>query len=102
MSVILAVAELRDGALRKISEEVLAAAKLIAEKLGAEVQAKAFSAEGGAPDAVAQAIADVAKNGDYAAIIFGGTSFGKDVAPRVAAKLDVPLASDATALEVDG
>ena len=102
MASILAVAEMRDGALRKISEEVIAAANSIAQKLGADVQAKAFVADKGAPDAIAQAIADTVKSGDYAAVIFGGSSFGKDVAPRVAAKLDVPLATDATAVDVDG
>ena len=102
MATILAVAEQRDGSLRKISDEVVAAAQSIAQKLSADVQAKAFVVEKGAPDAVAQAIAAAVKQGDYAAVIFGGTSFGKDVAPRVAAKLDVPLANDATAIDVDG
>lgn len=102
MASVLAVAEMRDGALRKISEEVIAAANSIAQKLGADVQAKAFVAEGGAADAVAQAIADAVKGGDYTAVIFGGSSWGKDVAPRVAAKLDVPLATDATGIDVDG
>lgn len=102
MATILAVAEQRDGSLRKISDEVVAAAQSIAQKLSADVQAKAFVVEKGAPDAVAQAIAAAVKQGDYTAVIFGGTSFGKDVAPRVAAKLDVPLANDATAIDVDG
>ena len=128
MSAILAVAEQRDGALRKISEEVVTAAATIAEKLNAEVHAfvgggagastnaaalgkfgaaKIFAAESDYlaqynPEALAQLIADCVKSGAYTAIIFGGSAFGKDMAPRVAAKLDVPLASDATALDVDG
>lgn len=101
MPAILAIAEQRDGALRKISEEVFAAAQILAQKLGLDIQAKVFLTDQGAPDAAAQAIADVVKSGDYAAVIFGGTAYGKDVAPRVAAKLDVPLATDATALDVD-
>jgi electron transfer flavoprotein alpha subunit len=34
--------------------------------------------------------------------VFAGSAQGKDLAPRVAAKLDVPLASDVTALAVEG
>jgi len=128
MAAVLAVAEQRDGALRKISEEVTTAAFAVAQKLGAEVHAfvaggsgtagaaaalgkfgaaKILVAEGAAFDtydaeALAQLVADTVKQGDYAAVIFGGSSFGKDIAPRVAAKLDVPLATDATALDVDG
>lgn len=128
MSAILAVAEMRDGALRKISEEVVTAAAGIGEKLGAEVHAFVGGGPGAGgsaatlgkfgaakvlvaesdhlktynPDALAQLIADQAKLGAYSAVLFGGTSFGKDLAPRVAAKLDVPLATDATAIDVDG
>lgn len=102
MANVLAIAEQRDGAIRKISEEVIAAAQSIAAKLGGAVEAKAFIAEKGAPDATAQAIADLVKQGDYAAVIFSGSSYGKDIAPRVAAKLDVPLATDATGIDVDG
>jgi electron transfer flavoprotein alpha subunit len=128
MAAILAVAEQRDGALRKISEEVTTAASAVAQKLGAEVHAflagTSGVADAAAPlgkfgaarllvaesaafekydaEALAQLITDVVKKGDYAAVVFGGSSFGKDIAPRVAAKLDVPLATDATALDVDG
>jgi electron transfer flavoprotein alpha subunit len=89
MATILAVAEERDGALRKITHEVVAAAG----KLSGDVKAKLFT-PGNDPDAVAQAIADDVKSNSYDVVIFGATSFGKDMAPRVAAKLDVPLASD--------
>lgn len=102
MASILAIAEQRDGTLRKISEEVIAAANALAQKLGADVQAKAFVSENYSPEAAADAIAVAVQGGDYAAIIFGGSSYGKDLAPRVAAKLDVPLATDATAIDVEG
>ncbi|MGQ0561860.1 MAG: electron transfer flavoprotein subunit alpha/FixB family protein [Gemmatimonadota bacterium] len=128
MAAILAVAEQRDGALRKISEEITTAAANAAGALGAEVHAlvaggpgisdaasslgkfgaaKVLVAESAAlrqydAEALAQLIADQVRKGDYAAVIFGGSSFGKDLAPRVAAKLDVPLATDATAIDVDG
>lgn len=125
---ILAIAELRDGALRKISEEAVTAAAAIGEKLGGEVHAFIAGASGAAgtaaslgkfgaakvfvlehdalkqynPDALSKAIADHVKKNSYDVVIFGGSSFGKDLAPRVAAKLDVPLATDGTALEVEG
>ena len=128
MAAILAVAEQRDGTLRRISEEATTAAANVAEKLGAEVHvliagasgvagaastlgkfgaAKVLVAENAAfaqydAEALAQLIAEHVKSGDYTAVVFGGSSFGKDLAPRVAAKLDVPLATDATALDVDG
>lgn len=128
MAGILAVAEQRDGTLRKMSEEVVTAAATIGEKLGGEVHAflagpsgiaatantlgkfgaaKVFVLENDAlqqynPDALSKAIADHVKANGYDVVLFGGSSFGKDLAPRVAAKLDVPLATDATALEVEG
>lgn len=128
MAAILAVVEQRDGALRRISEEITTAAAAVAEKLGAEVHALLAGATGVAggtaslakfgaakilvaehavfaqydAEALAQLIADQVKKGDYVAVMFGGSSFGKDLAPRVAAKLDVPLATDATAIDVDG
>jgi electron transfer flavoprotein alpha subunit len=128
MAGILAVVEQRDGALRKISEEVVTAAASVGEKLGGEVHAllaggsgiasaagtlgkfgaaKVFVAENDAfkqsnPDALGKLIADHIKTNGYDVVIFGGSSFGKDIAPRVAAMLDVPLATDATGLEVEG
>ncbi|MGD8602093.1 MAG: electron transfer flavoprotein subunit alpha/FixB family protein, partial [Gemmatimonadota bacterium] len=38
---------------------------------------------------------------DYGAVLFSATTQGKDLAPRVAALLDVPLATDVTAVEVE-
>jgi electron transfer flavoprotein alpha subunit len=128
MAAILAIAEQREATLRKISEEVVTAAATCAEKLGSEVHAfiagapgvqdgaaqlakfgaaKVFVAESDQlaqynAEVLAQLIANHVRSGDYTAVFFGGSSFGKDLAPRVAAKLDVPLATDATAIEVDG
>jgi electron transfer flavoprotein alpha subunit len=128
MAGVLAVVEQRDGALRKISEEIVTAAATVGEKLGGEVHAfvagapgigsaantlgkfgaaKVFVLEHDAlksynPDALSKVIADHIKKNAYDVVIFGGSSFGKDLAPRVAAKLDVPLATDATGLAVEG
>jgi len=49
-------------------------------------------------DVVAQSIRD----GGYAAVVFSATTLGKDLAPRVAAQLDVPLATDVTGIDVEG
>lgn len=125
MPKILAVAEQRDGKIRKVSEEVVSAARTVGEGVSAEVDAILFGPAGAAgsagglgkfgaarvlvsesdalksPDVAAQLIADTIKSGDYFAVVFAASSLGKDIAPRVAAKLDVPLATDATALAVD-
>ncbi len=124
---ILAVAEQRDGQLRRASLEVVTAARKAADALGGEVHAlligagdtAAMAAELGhygadavlagesaalaqyAPEAYARAVADAAGAG-YWAIFFAASSVGRDLAPRVAARLDAPLASDATALAVEG
>ncbi len=122
---ILAVAEQRDGKIRKVSEEVVSAARTLGEAATADVDALLFGPAGAAaqagslgkfgaarvlvsesdalksPDVAAQLIADTIKAGDYFAVVFAATSLGKDIAPRVAAKLDLPLATDVTALSVE-
>jgi len=127
MSRILAVAEQRGGVLRAASHEVVTAARTIAESIGGEVHAALFGPPGteslaselgrsGAvavhvaaaagfenpsPDAFAATLADHVRGEDYWAVFFPASAMGKDLAPRVAARLDVPLATDATALEVE-
>ncbi len=128
MSKILAVAEQRDGALRRVSFEVVAVARRIADAAGGEVHAillgpsgiggaaaelgrygadKVLVAEhdalsGYAPEAAAATIAAQASAGDPFAVVFGASAQGRDLAPRVAALLDVPLAADVTDVSVDG
>jgi electron transfer flavoprotein alpha subunit len=126
MANVLAVVEQRDGTLRRISEEVVSAAKQVADAIGGEVHAlligpgdsgadtlgrvgaakvlvaAAAGLEQYSPEAYAATVAAQAKAGDYFAVLFGASSTGKDLAPRVAAKLDVPLAGDATGLDIDG
>ncbi len=126
MTAILAVMEQRDGALRKVSFEVLGAARRIADSLGATVDAVICGAgpTGGAdqlgaagadrvltavhdafqrynPDGYAATVASIGRN--YALIVFAATAQGKDLSPRVAAKLGVACATDITELAaVDG
>ncbi len=119
----LAVLEQRDGVLRKISYEVVTAAQRLGGTVEAVVcgagpvqgadQAGKFGADTivtltnpafarYAPEACAQALADRAKQGAYRTIMFAASATGKDLAPRVAAKLGVGVAADITDLAADG
>jgi len=123
VTTVLAVLEQRDGSLRKISHEVVTGARRIGETVEAVVcaagpvhgvdqlgrfgadkvvtlTAPAFAKY--APEGCAQAIAERAKAGGYAAVVFGASAMGKDLAPRVAAKLGVALAADVTDVAVEG
>ena len=128
MANVLAVTEQRGGALRKVSREAVWAARQLADGLGGTVDALVLGAPGidvaaadlggagadrvlvaadaafasYAPDGYAATAAEVAKRGGYAAVVVPATATGKDLAPRIAAKLDAPLASDVTGLGVDG
>jgi len=126
VSAVLAVCEQRDGAVRKVSHEVVTGARRLADALGGSVDAVTccagalqgldrlgtFGADkvvtltnAGfakyAPEGSAQAIAERVKAGGYAAIVFAASATGKDLAPRVAAKLGVPLAADVTDVAVE-
>ena len=127
MSNVLAVLEQRDGALRKVSQEVVTGARRLADGLGGTVEALVLSAGavqgtetlGGfgadtvvtatnaefgryAPEGFAQAIVERAKAGGFSAVVFAASATGKDLAPRVAARLGVALAADAIDVAVDG
>ena len=91
----LAVLEQRDGILRKVSYEVVTAAA----RLGSAVDAVVCSSAG--PEGCASAIAERANSGGYGAVVFVATATGRDLAPRVAAKLGVGVAADITELSVE-
>src|SRR5213076_1707107 len=55
-----------------------------------------------APEGYARAIAERVTGGGYGAVVFAASATGKDLAPRVAARLGRPLAQDITDLAVDG
>ena len=120
---ILAVCEQRDGVLRKISHEVVTGARRIGETVEAVVCAtgpvqgadqlgrfgadKVVTLSNAAfakynPEGYAQAIAERVKAGGYAAVVFAASATGKDLAPRVAAKLGVGLAADCTDIAAEG
>jgi electron transfer flavoprotein alpha subunit len=124
---VLAVLEQRDGTLRKVSHEVVSAARRLAGGLGGGVGVDAVLLAAGPvagvetlgpsgadrvlsavhptfglynPDGYAATIASL--GGAYSAIVFAATAQGKDLAPRVAAKLGVSCATDVTDLDLDG
>lgn len=122
---VLVMGEIRDGSLRNVSFEAVAAAKTVAE--GGEVvgllvgdnvaslaneliyygadrvvtvesdKLKAYTSDG-----YAQAFLAVYEEEKPEGIVFGHTSLGKDLSPKLAAKLQAGLVSDVTSLEVAG
>ncbi|MFZ5468725.1 MAG: electron transfer flavoprotein subunit alpha/FixB family protein [Myxococcota bacterium] len=128
MSIVLIVAEAQpDGTLRKASLNALTAGKQLAEKAGAELHAvilakdatalaEALKAHG--PKVVhaassdvfthylaetfAPAVAELAKSLSADFVGMASTAVGKDLMPRVAAKLEAAMASDVMKLEGSG
>jgi electron transfer flavoprotein alpha subunit len=125
---IFAFAETRDGEIRKVAHEVVTAARTLADALGTEVHAVLLGGPGtaaaaaglgrygadkvfvGESDAFGHYSAEgyttvistfIQEHGCDAAL-FPASSLGRDLAPRVAARLGVGYASDCTALEVQG
>jgi electron transfer flavoprotein alpha subunit len=92
----LAVLEQRDGTLRKVSYEIVTAARSLGSAIDAVVCSSA------APEGCATVIAERVKSGGHGAVVFAATATGKDLAPRVAAKLGVAVAADITELAVEG
>lgn len=127
MANVLVVAEVRSGRISGASREATSLAKTLTESLGGDVEALALGEAGdvsdaeslgafGAssihvaehevladyhPEAYAEVVVGRVRAGDYAAVLFSATTQGKDLAPRVAAMLDVPLATDVTAVAVE-
>ncbi|WP_066292642.1 electron transfer flavoprotein subunit alpha/FixB family protein [Bacillus sp. FJAT-29937] len=122
---VLVLGEVRDGSLRNVSFEAVAAAKTAAE--GGEVVGvligDSVSALGGeliqygadrvitvedeklkqyTSDGYSQVVMAVIDAEKPDGLIFGHTALGKDLAPKIAAKLSSGLISDVTALEIAG
>jgi electron transfer flavoprotein alpha subunit len=127
VSHVLAVLEQRHGVVRKVSHEVVTGARRLADALGGNVEALllaagavqgtdrlgAFGADtvrtltnAGfamyAPEGFTRVIAERAQAGQYGAVVFAASATGKDLAPRVAARLGRPLAQDVTEIGVEG
>jgi electron transfer flavoprotein alpha subunit len=126
---ILVFAESRGGELRKVALESITAGRALAEALGGgEVHAllvgpsgvgakSAQLAQHGADlvlvcehagfgnfarESVAATLAERAKSGGYRAVIVPFSAQGRDLGPRIAARLDAPLAADVIAFAAAG
>ena len=125
---VLVVAELDDGGARKITLEAVTAAREIAEAKGYDVAVAALGSglDGDAlaetfgalgvetlyllddealepytSEAHAAALQQLIEGEGPEVVLFGMTLTGRDLAPRLAAKLEAGLASDITAIEVE-
>ncbi|GAA0126678.1 electron transfer flavoprotein subunit alpha/FixB family protein [Clostridium sp. CTA-19] len=119
-------AEQRDGELQKVSLELLGKGREIADKLGVELtallighnvegMAKELTAYGAdkvlladkeelahyTTDGYAKVITDLANSHKPEVIFIGATFIGRDLGPRVAARLSTGLTADCTALDID-
>jgi electron transfer flavoprotein alpha subunit len=122
---ILVVGELKDGKLKKGTREALSIARKLGQKTGGDVAV--FLAGPGASQAASDAggatkvyLVEDASLGQYSTegytaalqqvidqaqptvLLIPGTSNGRDLAPRIAARLGVGVASDVIALEWNG
>jgi electron transfer flavoprotein alpha subunit len=128
MSNILVVAETRSGELRKVAFEAVTAARTLADGSGGEVHALVFGPSGigekgkqvgeyGADvvlacehdaygnydgESMSATVAARAKEGGYRAVVMSASAHGKDLAPRVAAKLGVSMLADVTSVSAEG
>ena len=118
--------EQRDGELQSVALELLGVARELAEKtgekvaallLGHNVKSKAQELIAYGADQVyvvddeklatfvtepyAQAVTQLAKAHEPSVILFGATSIGRDLAPRLSARLKTGLTADCTKLEMD-
>ena len=118
--------EQRDGEIQSVALELLGVARELAEKtgekvgailLGNNVKAKAKELIAYGADEVhvvdderlasfvtepyAQAVTQIAREYTPSVILFGATSIGRDLAPRLSARLKTGLTADCTKLEMD-
>ena len=129
MANIFAFAETRGGSPRKVALEAVTAARMLADATGGgEVHAMMLGAAGisakaeqlgqhGAdvvyvvehdalgnycPEVAAATAAQKIKDGGYRAAVFTTSAQGRDLAPRVAAKLGAGIVTDVTSFKADG
>ena len=124
---ILVFAEQRDNKFKKPAYEAVKTARILADQLSGEVVAivvgdsvqsiapalggygahKVLITEDGklahyAPTAYAKIVAEAALAQQATVVVLPATALGKDLAPRVAVRLDAGLASECTGLSVQG
>ena len=118
--------EQRDGVIQPVALELLGVARELAAKVDAKVgalllghnvaqQAKELVAYGAdevhlvddarlahfVTEPYAQAVYQIVKTYEPASLLFGATSIGRDLAPRLSARLRTGLTADCTKLEID-
>ena len=122
---VLAIAEQSDAAFRKITYEVLSEGRRIADSLGCPLTAVVLGAgediskelgQYGADrilvadnqalreyvnDAYTNVIADIIDKENPCVVILGASTQGKDLSPRIAARINAPLAMDCVAVQVE-
>ena len=119
-------AEQRDGVLQKVGIELLGKANELAKDLGQEVvamllgdnikdQAEVLFHHGAdkvivvddpmlkeyVTEPYAKAIFQITEKYDPEIVLYGATSIGRDLAPRLAARIHTGLTADCTSLEID-
>ena len=120
---VLVIAEQVDGAFRKVTFEALTAAcalggevnalvlgdgiEAAAADLGAYGAAKILVADDAAladytVDAYTNVAADIIGQTNPAVVMIGATTQGKELSARLSARLDAPMASDCTAVKLEG
>jgi electron transfer flavoprotein alpha subunit len=124
MAAILAVLEQRNGEVKRVSHEVLGAARALADGMGAEVHALVIGPSGMSVDSLGNYGADrvlvaaddslnlyqahryayVAANtgGECSVVLIAGTAMGRDLGPRIAARMGAPYFNDVKSLEGSG
>jgi electron transfer flavoprotein alpha subunit len=130
MATALVFAEIREGAIRKVALEAVTAARTLVDAAGGggavhavllgaagvSGQAQALSDHGADvvlvvehpalerynPEASAAFVAERLKSGSYRVCVFSSSVQGRDLAPRVAGRLGVPVVTDVTSLALEG
>ncbi|MBN1850308.1 MAG: electron transfer flavoprotein subunit alpha/FixB family protein [Deltaproteobacteria bacterium] len=123
---VIAIAEQRDGEIRKISYEVVSEARRLADSLGQGVTAIILGAgvkekavtlghygadkvvvaddprlQTYTPDAYVTVLEQLVKENDPAILLLGASTQGKDLAARLAARLGVGMAQDCTQFSIE-
>ena len=129
MANVLVFAESRGTALRKVALEAVTAARALADASGGGEVHAVVAGPGGIASAseqlgahgadavyvvehpslasferesIAATVADRARSGGYRAVVLGFSTQGRDLGPRLAARLDAPIAADVTEIAVAG
>jgi electron transfer flavoprotein alpha subunit len=124
---VLALTEQNDGQFRKVSYEVVSEGRRLADALGEPLTAMVIGADvepiagqlaaygpdrvlvvddpalsDGTVELLAAAATEVITDKDPRIVLLGASAQGKDLAARLAARLDAGLAMDCTAVQMDG